>query len=384
MAETMGQIIRRLRKERNLTQEELAEQLNITAQAVSRWESETGMPDISQIVPLANVFGVTTDVLFGMRNQNADAEVEHFIQAMEKKLCNRPENVSRYEHGLECCNAIQELLKVYPNHHRLLAYSLGNIVSLLDFYRCGEEMKNKSDEANAWENECIRQASIILNHCTDTKHLNNANWWLTILYEKKGEWDRAEEYAKKLPEFTGHADQGVELVHIYQNTKRTEDALRQCGKNIARTLDYLEHQLTMMGNTFWQVESYKEAYACYRLYSDIYDLMVGDREDEIPFYLYPDHGQCALTCMRLNRHDEAMDWLEKLLHHERIVAKNYNVVTTSKLPYFYRRELHYSKNSYDTKERLTPTLAWKVFDPIRDTDRFKAILADAEAFERGE
>ena len=66
MNETMGQIIRRLRKERNLTQEELAQQLNITFQAISRWENETGMPDISQIVPLSNVFGVTTDVLFNI------------------------------------------------------------------------------------------------------------------------------------------------------------------------------------------------------------------------------------------------------------------------------------------------------------------------------
>ena len=80
MNETMGQTIRRLRKERNLTQEELAEQLNITYQAVSRWENDTGMPDISQIVPLATVFGVTTDVLFNVAGTNAAEEAEKIVR----------------------------------------------------------------------------------------------------------------------------------------------------------------------------------------------------------------------------------------------------------------------------------------------------------------
>lgn len=40
MKETMGQIIRRLRKERNLTQDELAEQLGVTFQAISKWEND--------------------------------------------------------------------------------------------------------------------------------------------------------------------------------------------------------------------------------------------------------------------------------------------------------------------------------------------------------
>lgn len=55
MATSMGKIIKKLRKDHGFTQEELAERLGVTYQAVSKWENDTGMPDISQIVPLASV-----------------------------------------------------------------------------------------------------------------------------------------------------------------------------------------------------------------------------------------------------------------------------------------------------------------------------------------
>ena len=97
-----------------------------------------------------------------------------------------------------------------------------------------------------------------------------------------------------------------------------------------------------------------------------------------------DYEQCALNSIYLNCHDEAMNWLEKMVRHERITAKNYNVITETKLPYLYGQTKHYSANSYRRTDTLLPILAWDIFDPIRETDRFKAILADAEAFEKGE
>ena len=94
MSETMGLIIRRLRKEKNLTQEELAEMLNVSNQAISKWERDESMPDISQVVPLASVFGVTTDVLFGVDGADCGKEIEEFIRKAEIKICNPPEDES--------------------------------------------------------------------------------------------------------------------------------------------------------------------------------------------------------------------------------------------------------------------------------------------------
>ncbi|MGN0173404.1 MAG: helix-turn-helix domain-containing protein, partial [Acutalibacteraceae bacterium] len=51
------------RKNKGYTQEEIANLLSVTAQAVSKWEMGVSMPDISLIVPIANIFGISTDLL---------------------------------------------------------------------------------------------------------------------------------------------------------------------------------------------------------------------------------------------------------------------------------------------------------------------------------
>lgn len=70
---TVGQNIRRFRKEKKLTQSELAELIGVSVQAISKWETDAGMPDISQIVPLARVLEVSTDCLLGMEETEQDA-----------------------------------------------------------------------------------------------------------------------------------------------------------------------------------------------------------------------------------------------------------------------------------------------------------------------
>ena len=61
----IGTRIKALRKRDGVTQEKLADALGVTAQAVSKWESENGYPDLEYLTPIANFFNITLDELFG-------------------------------------------------------------------------------------------------------------------------------------------------------------------------------------------------------------------------------------------------------------------------------------------------------------------------------
>ena len=66
MEETLGKRIALHRKRLGLTQDALAEQLGVTAQAVSKWETEQSCPDITMLPKLAEIFSCTTDELLGI------------------------------------------------------------------------------------------------------------------------------------------------------------------------------------------------------------------------------------------------------------------------------------------------------------------------------
>ena len=75
-SQKIGQFIAALRKERNLTQQGLADRLGVTNKAVSKWERGDGLPDISLMTGLADVLGVTVDDLLRGQRSTAEASEE--------------------------------------------------------------------------------------------------------------------------------------------------------------------------------------------------------------------------------------------------------------------------------------------------------------------
>ena len=79
--EHIGKKIRSLRKNKKMTQEQLAEVLSVSAQSVSKWETCNSVPDIDLLPIIARYFGVTMDELFGYRLEALNYK-ERFIRFM--------------------------------------------------------------------------------------------------------------------------------------------------------------------------------------------------------------------------------------------------------------------------------------------------------------
>ena len=84
----IGHHILELRKQKNVTQEELATELGVTATAVSKWENGNTLPDILMLCALADYFGVTTDDLLGRNQKFVHAMIAAETEVLGQQIAN--------------------------------------------------------------------------------------------------------------------------------------------------------------------------------------------------------------------------------------------------------------------------------------------------------
>ena len=77
--ETLGQRICRLRKDRHLTQDDIAKHFNISVQAVSKWENDYSSPDISILLELSKILDVTVEYLLGGEDKKEVVKIDEDI-----------------------------------------------------------------------------------------------------------------------------------------------------------------------------------------------------------------------------------------------------------------------------------------------------------------
>ena len=76
---TFGEMISSLRREKNMTQNDLADKMNVTDKAVSKWERNLSCPDINSIPKLAEILGVSVEKLLNAQTKQENSKVEDII-----------------------------------------------------------------------------------------------------------------------------------------------------------------------------------------------------------------------------------------------------------------------------------------------------------------
>ena len=118
----LGQKIRELRRRDGRTQENLADALGVTSQAVSRWEANGGYPDMQMIPAIANYFHISIDELFGYHDDREE-KIKNILE-------NATEIMTRQGHSmyqgclpkdfLEVVNMLRAAADEFPNEPRIL------------------------------------------------------------------------------------------------------------------------------------------------------------------------------------------------------------------------------------------------------------------------
>ena len=169
----IGNKIRELRKQRGITQEQLAESIGISFQAVSKWENNIALPDITLAPVLASYFGVSMDELFDFNLKEIDCAVRIIT---EKAYQYRESNPA------ESRRILDEGLKKYPENDILL----NNLLYVMDY-------SVKPDETIAIASKLIEK-----NTQSDVKY--DALRFLSYAYKAKGDLESAEAAIEQIPE----------------------------------------------------------------------------------------------------------------------------------------------------------------------------------------
>lgn len=166
----IGNKIKALRKARGLTQEQLANAIGISFQAVSKWENNIAYPDITLVPVLANFFGVSMDELFDFSLSEKETEIKEIINEAYKFRENDPKK-SR--------SILEEGLKKYPENDILLNNLLYVIID---------------------PDETIEIASKLVERTFDNEVKYDAFRFLAYAYKKKGDLKSAENAIEQIPE----------------------------------------------------------------------------------------------------------------------------------------------------------------------------------------
>ncbi|CCL25773.1 TPA: helix-turn-helix domain-containing protein [Clostridioides difficile] len=217
----IGKVIQRLRKERNLTQEQLAKFIGVSTPAVSKWESGNSYPDIELLPLLADFFNVSIDKLLNYKIDLSEEEVMKIYKELESGFArieidlSTEEPKEEFRQDLESVKKLSNMyIEKYPKSYLLKL----RICSLYQMY----SYKFGKSELNDRVKETTNILEDIVRNTDDIQIKETALIILSNAYCMLEDYEKAELYLNMIHKSIG--DTSVNLAMIYLKQNRLEEA----------------------------------------------------------------------------------------------------------------------------------------------------------------
>ena len=220
---SLGNNIKKYRHELGITQEELAGILCITGQAVSKWESGAGLPDVTQIVPLAQALNVSTDALFGFHAENFDRKLSEEVNQKANALRDSGEQsqgaLSAVEYLERQCEENIFNYGIMTRYVQAVAH-MSRYVNPNNTYYFSLLQENEKE----WKQLIKRtenRAMQVIRYSGDKKLTDECHYALAWLYWHTGEGEKGRQHIEALPSIGNNMLQET-LLPYYINTATEE------------------------------------------------------------------------------------------------------------------------------------------------------------------
>ena len=203
----IGEVIRKYRKSADMTQEEMANRLGVTAPAVNKWENGNSYPDITLLAPIARLLGISTDELLSYHEELSSEEIQALVRTADNKF--QTENYEDVFHW------IKKELEKYPNCDQLI----WQMAVMLDANRL---MKDLPDSGNFAD--YIRSCYTHVLGSTDETLRCHAADSLFGFYMRKEEYETAGKYLQYFS--VQNPERKRKQAEIDQKTGRIQEAYK--------------------------------------------------------------------------------------------------------------------------------------------------------------
>lgn len=348
----IGEKIIQLRKEKKMTQEQLADLLGVSAPAVSKWETDSSYPDITMLCPLARALGTNVDTLLAYEETLSDEKQGQYMTELI--------GIIREGKEKEAEERVEQLLHSYPSavslkYSAIAAYTMLEMNCATD--REDEKTAQKKERWNARKKELAEA----IYESGDSAFYLSAISMLVSLELTEGNLDRAEALLQKT--ITNTADFTMLWVQLYQKKGETDKAVSTVQSNLYRLIGNVQTCLMALLREDMGFDRERTLKICDVLcrVEELFAISGGTAA-----------GAIAEVYLRLGMREEALDYLERFT--DRLTEGPAPLNQTLFSPTFSSEAM---QSGFTRELRLVAIKALEqdaCFEELRGEERFQAMI----------